>query len=96
MLWLSLWELEPGNIDNFQLSPELTILQDLIKPENWDTRPRMDTLCTELESEEEEERDQYIEVLFVGNQLQLVLINLSPQETWDLKPKKESVELLED
>jgi hypothetical protein len=34
--------------------------------------------------------------LFVESLLQLVLINLSQQETWDLKLKKELVELLAD
>jgi len=52
-------------------------------------------LYTELESEEEVERDQSTEVLFAENLPQSVLTNLNQQEILDQRPNKELVELLE-
>lgn len=96
ILWLSSWESELGNTDNFQLSLELTIPLDLIKLENLDTKPNKDLLSTELESEEEVERDQCTEVSFAESPPQSVSTNLNQQEILDLKPKKELVQLLAD
>ena len=52
-------------------------------------------LYTELESEEEVERDQSIEVSSAESLHQSVSINLSQLEISDQRLKKESVELLE-
>jgi len=53
-------------------------------------------LSTELESEEEEERDQCTEVSSVENQLQLVSTNLKLPEILDPRLKKELEEPSED
>jgi len=88
--WTSFSESEPGNTDNSQSSPESTDQPDPTKPEDSVTRPRTDTSCTELESEEVEERDQFQRVSLLESQLQSVSTNWSQPETSEPRPSSES------
>jgi hypothetical protein len=81
-------ELDAGNTDNFQSSTKSKNHQDSTKLELLDSRPSKVTLSTELESEEEEEREQSTRVPFMVNQSIKVLENSRKPDPTDLLLKR--------
>lgn len=92
MLSDSFLELDAGSIDNFQSSTESPDHQDSIRPEPSDSSKSKDTLSTELESGEEEEREQSTRVSSTESQSIKVSESSRKLDPTDLLPRRRLVE----
>merc|ERR1712070_184457 len=92
MLSDSFSELDAGNTDNSLLSTRSKLHPDWIKPEPSDSNKSKDTLSTELESEEVEEREQSTRVSSMVSQSMEVLESSRRPDPTDLLLKRRLVE----